>query len=79
MHHRSNVGGGLRVHFAYHIFKQAASLFVINICMSVPPILKDFAKRLTFDVFSHCCHRLFVFHKSKNRHTYRRKIAYQHH
>jgi hypothetical protein len=39
MYHRRNIGGGLCVYLPYHIFKQPASLFVINIRISIPPNL----------------------------------------
>jgi hypothetical protein len=39
MHHRGNVSGRLCVYLPYHIFKQTTALFVINIRMSIPPIL----------------------------------------
>ena len=39
MHNRSNVGGGLCVYLAYHIFQQAAPVYVINVSMSIAPAI----------------------------------------
>ena len=37
MHHRRNVDNGLCVYLAYHIFQQAATVYIINVSMSITP------------------------------------------
>jgi hypothetical protein len=39
MHHRGNIGGCLCVYLAYHIFQQAAPVYVINVSMSIAPAI----------------------------------------
>jgi hypothetical protein len=39
MHHRGHVGGRLCVYLAYHIFQQAATVYVINVSMSIAPAI----------------------------------------